>query len=72
MPKGKLEFNLPEEEPEFEAACDGMSRKIAVDEFASYLMRFDKHRDPDEKKASEVLEEIRAKWTEVTGNLRFD
>lgn len=44
--KGILEFNLPEEQSEFQTALDAGEWVAAVDDYARWLRDICKHQDP--------------------------
>lgn len=63
MPKGILEFNLPEERDDFETAQNGWKYKSVLHEFDQDLRRRIKYDTcpPEEKK---LLEKLRAQLNE--------
>lgn len=63
MPKGILEFNLPEEREEFESAQNDWKYRHFVDDFGEWLRRKYEHSDMSEghtagKEYDEILEKF--------------
>lgn len=61
MPKAILEFNLPEERPEYDLAIRGIDYSIALSEYANWLRGLHKYTD----KETITIEEARARLFEV-------
>lgn len=59
MSIGKLEFNLPEEKEEFDAACYGMEYKCQIETIKENLRMLQKHGLDDYKDVESVVEYIR-------------
>lgn len=66
MPKYTLEFNLPEERPEYNNAVHGVDAFIFIHEFEEFLRREYKHTDiPETMTAEQMWEKVRDKWFEL-------
>ena len=65
-PKAQLTFDLPDEQPEFDAAIQGASNKGALQEFDNYLRGRLKYEDLSEEVDS-ALQAARDKLHEIAG-----
>ena len=73
MPKGILEFNLPEEKEEFESAQNGSLYKLVVWELDQHLRGILKYNsDAHEEKTLEELQKIRDKIHEVLSDYELN
>lgn len=61
MPKGTLEFDLPEEREEFETAQKAVLYLIVLSDYRNWLRSLDKHTN----KKSVKIEDARAKLYEL-------
>lgn len=58
--KAILEFTLPEDNPEFQRACQAADAFCAINEFSEYLRGQEKYADPPDD-----IHMIRGKWYNV-------
>jgi len=68
MPKAILEFNLPEEEYEHQAALDGMESKGIIQEFDNYLRSQIKYGEYTEEQMG-VFRKVREELIELAGDI---
>jgi len=71
MPKATLEFNLPEEQGEFEVCVKGQKYLSALWDFSNYLRQQVKHGDLHEEDLG-IYEDIQKVFYEIIGNLLED
>lgn len=64
MPKATLQFNLPEEQQEFEYASNGTSYSCVISEMDNYLRAKLKYEDLSEE-IGNVYQEVRDKLNEL-------
>lgn len=64
MPKGILEFTLPEEDEEFKNASNGIVYKLILSDMDNYLRSRLKHEELSEP-VREVLQAVRDKFWEL-------
>jgi hypothetical protein len=68
MPKAILEFDLPEEEAEFQYACNGMHWYLIVDHVLQYIRQKIKYDDNLSNETIDILEDLRENiWSEISG-----
>lgn len=65
MVKHIIEFSLPEDQHELQAALDGTKVKAMLFEFGEWLNRRYKHQDPKSEDVLKEHEEIRSKFFEM-------
>jgi hypothetical protein len=70
MSKGILEFNLPEEQDEFETASKAYQYRIALESIYSDIIRSRIKYGYSETTIDELLEKIRDEYNEITGDLK--
>lgn len=63
--KAILEFNLPEEQDDFEVASKAYRYKISLEDFDNYLRARLKYEDISDEKIYECIENIRNKLHEI-------
>ena len=64
MPKAILEFNLPEEQDEFELAQNGVKYSIVLEDLSMWLRNEMKYKDHPEAHYN-ILDEVRRKLHEI-------
>lgn len=67
--KAILEFNLPEEEAEFESAKNGAKYFAAISEFQNELRKLKKYRGDIQGEKLALVEEITDRFYEITDGL---
>ena len=69
--KAILEFNLPDEKYEFEAANTGSAAHAAISEFKSWISNEIKHNDDLTDEARAAIEEARSRLNELLQDERI-
>jgi adenosyl cobinamide kinase/adenosyl cobinamide phosphate guanylyltransferase len=75
MPKGKLEFNLPEERSDFELASNATKWYLVAWDMDEYLRSLTKYASDDEtQERIDAFQEVRDRFWEIMNdrNLNFD
>jgi cell division septum initiation protein DivIVA len=71
MSKGILEFDLPEEQDEFETATNAYSYRIALDDIYNNIIRQRTKYGYSETTIDELLEKIADEYREIVSDLKL-